>query len=236
MNYTKHYNLLIEKARRENRSKEDGRYYEKHHIVMRSEGGTDNKGNLVLLTAREHFVAHWLLHLEKPEKENRALAFQLTATINIMRGESKYTPSSRIVGYIKEEAARLKSKRMKGKPSTLHLHPNTLKSKRKKGEYIPSEEAIKKQVENKRKKYNEKYGDLLKMDAYGKEIGRYYHYTSVTEDEVIRNRLKTAARLGIYSEEAYWKFERRRWSKRPKGWKGSDDFWEYTTQQALLNR
>jgi hypothetical protein len=60
MNYQKIYNNLIEKARKENRNKEDG-YYESHHILPRSMGGTDEKFNLVLLTPREHYIAHALL-------------------------------------------------------------------------------------------------------------------------------------------------------------------------------
>lgn len=36
-------------------------YYELHHIKPRSFGGTDDKENLVKLTAREHFICHWLL-------------------------------------------------------------------------------------------------------------------------------------------------------------------------------
>lgn len=36
-------------------------YTEKHHIIPKSLGGKNNKENLVLLTAREHYVAHRLL-------------------------------------------------------------------------------------------------------------------------------------------------------------------------------
>lgn len=36
-------------------------YTEVHHITPRSLGGTDDSVNLVRLTYREHFVAHWLL-------------------------------------------------------------------------------------------------------------------------------------------------------------------------------
>lgn len=39
-----------------------GAYFELHHIVPRSLGGTDSPENVVALTAREHFVAHWLLY------------------------------------------------------------------------------------------------------------------------------------------------------------------------------
>lgn len=34
---------------------------EKHHIIPRSLGGTNNKENIVKLTYREHFICHWLL-------------------------------------------------------------------------------------------------------------------------------------------------------------------------------
>lgn len=59
MDYSKHYDRLIETRR--NRDKIPGEYYEKHHIVMKSMGGSDDPNNLVTLTAREHFLAHWLL-------------------------------------------------------------------------------------------------------------------------------------------------------------------------------
>lgn len=36
-------------------------YYEKHHINPKSLGGNNDKENLVHLTAREHFLCHWLL-------------------------------------------------------------------------------------------------------------------------------------------------------------------------------
>lgn len=36
-------------------------YAERHHIVPKSAGGTNTVENLVWLTAREHFLAHWLL-------------------------------------------------------------------------------------------------------------------------------------------------------------------------------
>lgn len=38
-----------------------GEYGEHHHIMPRSLGGTDEDENIVKLTAREHFICHWLL-------------------------------------------------------------------------------------------------------------------------------------------------------------------------------
>lgn len=43
------------------RYKGNGTYYEKHHIIPHSLGGSDLDKNLVLLTAREHYLCHWLL-------------------------------------------------------------------------------------------------------------------------------------------------------------------------------
>lgn len=60
MEYRKHYNLLIEKAR--SSPKLEGEYYENHHVIPRSLGGTDAQDNLVSLTFRQHYVAHHLLY------------------------------------------------------------------------------------------------------------------------------------------------------------------------------
>jgi hypothetical protein len=47
-----------------NRAKErllENTYFEKHHIIPKSLGGSNKKENLVKLTAREHFICHLLL-------------------------------------------------------------------------------------------------------------------------------------------------------------------------------
>ena len=65
MNYEKLYYAIINKALRKELSgqrwKGDGNYYEKHHIKPRSLNGSDKDNNLVLLTAKEHYLCHWLL-------------------------------------------------------------------------------------------------------------------------------------------------------------------------------
>lgn len=59
MDYSIHYQNLI--SSRKTRQREEDRYYERHHILPVSMGGSDNEDNLVWLTGREHFIAHWLL-------------------------------------------------------------------------------------------------------------------------------------------------------------------------------
>lgn len=58
MNYQKHYDLLIIKA--QSRIKPNC-YCEKHHILPKSLGGSNDPNNLVILTTKEHYIAHLLL-------------------------------------------------------------------------------------------------------------------------------------------------------------------------------
>lgn len=83
MNYDKLYYQIIERAIKETRKairyKGNGTYYELHHIIPRSFGGSDKANNLVLLTAREHFIAHWILvkRYEKGSVERNKMLFAL---------------------------------------------------------------------------------------------------------------------------------------------------------------
>lgn len=82
MNYNKIYNDLIESRRFLNRTKNDGIYYEKHHILPKSLGGSNYIENLILLTPREHFIAHMLLYkgakdIRTKRKMSKALGFMM---------------------------------------------------------------------------------------------------------------------------------------------------------------
>lgn len=57
MNYIKIYNDLMMRAK----NRKLTGYTEKHHIIPKCLGGTNDKSNLVQLTAREHYIAHQLL-------------------------------------------------------------------------------------------------------------------------------------------------------------------------------
>jgi hypothetical protein len=55
--YTRIYYQIVNRAQ----SRTLDGYKEKHHIIPKSFGGSNKKENLVELTAREHFICHWLL-------------------------------------------------------------------------------------------------------------------------------------------------------------------------------
>lgn len=91
MNYKKVYDdlmisRLLMKQERYNERK-NGKYFEGHHILPKCKGGEGNssKGlnnkNIVLLTAREHFLAHWLLWRIYKDRQ-MALAFHKMTSSN----------------------------------------------------------------------------------------------------------------------------------------------------------
>ena len=76
-----------------------GEYFERHHIIMKCKGGNNEYDNIVLLTAREHFIAHWILWRVYRDRSS-ALAFHKMLSKNNLRQDNNRYYSSR--GY--EEA------------------------------------------------------------------------------------------------------------------------------------
>jgi hypothetical protein len=76
--------------------KKNGEYFEGHHIIPKSKGGTGNSNrpknnqNIVLLTSREHFLAHWLLWRIHGDRSS-ALAFHKMMSVN--NNQSRITSS-----------------------------------------------------------------------------------------------------------------------------------------------
>ena len=92
--------------------RKNGHYFEGHHILPKCKGGsgTSHQGlkndNIVYLTAREHFIAHWLLWLIYRDRQ-MALAFHKMISIN--KKQNRFYSS---IGY--EEARIAFSKTNKG--------------------------------------------------------------------------------------------------------------------------
>lgn len=116
--YTRWYNQIVDRARF--RITED--YTETHHIKPRSLGGTDDIDNLVELTAREHFICHWLLtKMTKGEdhyKMLNALRMMRAEKHGQQRYETKIT--ARVYESIKKEYARLQSEKVSGENNPMY--------------------------------------------------------------------------------------------------------------------
>ena len=92
MDYAKVYKSLIKK--RQNIPIIKGEIYsERHHIIPKSMGGTNRKENIVRLTAREHYVAHWLLFRIYRNKEMTYAFRVMNQTIKKETKREKYKNS-----------------------------------------------------------------------------------------------------------------------------------------------
>jgi len=111
--YTRWYTTLTERARTRNI---DG-YTENHHIQPRSLGGSDDKDNLVELTAREHFICHWLLTKMHTGEAKSKMIYALNGMKRgnefTQRYETKIT--ARVYENLKKEFSKVHSATMQGK-------------------------------------------------------------------------------------------------------------------------
>jgi hypothetical protein len=114
MNYQYIYDSLIFKAKSENRKRGTDIYYEGHHIIpicLRGTGSARNTShpNIVLLTAKEHYIAHRLLVRIYPNNKKLQIAMMLMVNSN---NENRHAPSARIFETLKLECNdRLKNRK-----------------------------------------------------------------------------------------------------------------------------
>jgi hypothetical protein len=124
MNYQRIHDAIIERAKTR---KLDG-YKERHHIIPRCVGGTNDLENLVDLTAREHFIIHLLL----AEIYNIP---KLWRAVNMLANWGRAT--SRQYQYIKENLKHSEYTKEKMRKPKSESHRNNMKGpKPKSKQYI----------------------------------------------------------------------------------------------------
>lgn len=128
MDYKKIHDNLIERAK--NRKLEG--YVEKHHIIPKCMNGTNKPNNLVDLTAREHFLIHWLLHEMYPE--NSDLRYAFWSMCRNSDNQQRYKPSSRVYEYAKHKMLEIWQK---FKPSESQINASREKIKGSKWYHKP---------------------------------------------------------------------------------------------------
>lgn len=109
MNYYKIYNDLIKRGI--NRGVLNC-YTEKHHIIPKCLGGVNTKENIVILTAKEHFIAHRLLVRIYPENYKLIYALWRMCLKGIYT-RNRAVVSSRIYENIKIEMSTATKNRLK---------------------------------------------------------------------------------------------------------------------------
>jgi hypothetical protein len=102
MNYIKIYDSLVQRGK----NRKLNCYKERHHIIPKCIGGTDDKTNLVDLTPEEHYVAHQLLTKIYPDN------------IKLVRAACMMIPnrpSNKLYGWIRRRLSTVQSISYKGK-------------------------------------------------------------------------------------------------------------------------
>ena len=94
MDYQKHYNLLINKAK----ARIIDGYVERHHIIPECMGGSNDPDNLVILTPEEHFLAHQLLVKIYPNEHKLLFAVHM-----MCNGNYKVKRNNKMYGWLRRK-------------------------------------------------------------------------------------------------------------------------------------
>jgi hypothetical protein len=181
-------------------------YTEKHHILPKCLGGSNNEDNLVRLTAKEHFIVHMLL-CKFTEGRNRHLVLVAFEGMCRLKSDKRnYKITSRVSAKLREE-------------SREHSHMKTDKykqmfSKRMLGNTITLGFKHKEETKNKiaeRMKGNKNTLGMIFINKDGKN--------KVVKPELVDNYLKQGYQLGKdrgYITEEYRKLQGRLTKERYK--------------------
>jgi hypothetical protein len=195
--YTRWYQNIITKALQ--RVNDDG-YFEKHHVVPKSLGVTDDESNLVKLTAKEHFICHRLLVKMTEGKAKKSMAFavwQMSSQRNKV-SKNRYKPSAQTYAKLKQQL----SDACKGVPLS--------EDHRQKMRGIPKSEEHKQKL---RKPKSEETKQKISQARKGQTFG--YKHSEETKQKIGAANKGSKVRVGtVHSEEtkqrmrearlAYW--------------------------------
>lgn len=143
------YLIRYEKLIEQYRFKKVEGFYEKHHIIPKCLGGTDEQTNIIILPTRVHFIAHALLHKAYPKELKLAQAF------GMMVASNKYHKGRKYNSRLYEMSKYARSNSMKGVP-----RPEWVKEKLK----VP-----KKNKENYKKTKSKEHSENISKSLTGKK-------------------------------------------------------------------
>jgi hypothetical protein len=162
MNYRKIYYKIIENRKQ---NLYIG-YTESHHILPRSLGGSDEKDNLVDLSAKEHFICHLLL--TKMYEKNTPEYFKMIKAFMMMlkcKSENqKRFMSSKNYSVIREQFSLIQSISQSGANNSQYNNPRNDKTKSKISESLIKFHAHKGENLKKNKKAKVKQNKEIKKE------------------------------------------------------------------------
>lgn len=160
--YTTWYYNIINNAKSQQRIKTKENYYEQHHIIPKCLNGSNKKNNLVLLTAREHYLCHLLLPRMCINSQHR---YKLS--IAILRFKHNKNYSSKLYEIEKKRISKELSINRMGNKNSFYGKTHSIEQKEK------WSELRKTQLGNQNGFYGKTHSDetkkLLKQARLGKE-------------------------------------------------------------------
>lgn len=112
-----YFNIVASASNRQVRG-----YTETHHIIPKCLGGSNDPENLVVFTAREHFICHWLLTKMVDNKKEK---YQLWNAFSCMlyrktSSQDRYKVNSKNFQNIKQAGSKIKSERWTGENNPMY--------------------------------------------------------------------------------------------------------------------
>lgn len=196
--YTNWYFSIINHAITEHRMKSTDTYYERHHIIPKSLGGDNSKSNLVLLTAREHFLVHWLLTkmVEGTDRYKMASAF-ISMSRSSKTKQHKREYSSKQFEVMRKVFGRATTERQTGRQ--LSYETKTKISKGNTGKVRTDEHRQNMSIAHQGKTHSEETKEKLRLmnigNTYNKGRTNYRH-----SDET-KQKLAVAASNRVLSDD-----------------------------------
>jgi len=163
-------------------------YTELHHIIPQSMGGSNDKDNLVELTAREHFICHWLL-IKMTEGKDRS---KMLYALNGMKAENRYQQryntkiTARVYETYRIEHAENHSNTMKGRPA------------KNKGRSMSEEQ---KQLLREKAKANHATGKVYSKESQEKRVAKILGQKRTDETKKLMSLASKGKPKGPMSEE-----------------------------------
>lgn len=185
-------------------------YTESHHIHPKSLGGTDDAENITILTAREHFICHWLLTKIYSVGEEH---WKMLNALRIMRAENKrqnrYSTkiTSRVYQHLKEEYSMLQSQKFSGEGNGFFGKNHSEEAKKRiseanKGDRNGSKrpEAKEKIAASKRGKKRDEFGDEWRQNLRQNHKSKQPGFDGAHSEET-RQKIGDRLRGRVQSEE-----------------------------------
>jgi hypothetical protein len=210
--YTKWYFNIIDNAK--SRIIDEKEYFEKHHIVPKSIGGSNSQDNLVNLLPKEHFICHLLLTKMLNGINKRKMWYASYMMVVGINRVNRYKPTSRSYQIVRNNMIMASKER----PGTNTGKVMSAEQKRKISDSLKGKNTQPKSEEHKQKMRKPKSEEHKKKLSESRK-GKSYGYTHSEETRLKIGKSNTG-KTGKFSGKEHSEETKKRMSEARK------QYWE----------